>query len=107
MFKALLASVAATAMLTGVALAQTTTIITPAPPPAAPTDNTTIRATIGPDGKIDASATQQGIAGDGQVVTEKRSFQNGPDGTTESHSQTQIDPATGNTVTRSTTSTTR
>jgi hypothetical protein len=114
MIKSLLTA-AATVVLSGAALAQSAppvfapgapppAVIAPAPPPAGPADtNTTIRAHVRPDGSIHASTTKKGLDKNGQPVTERHSYSNGPDGTKETHSQTQTDPATGNTETNTTT----
>jgi hypothetical protein len=109
MIKSLLAATAATALLSGVALAQSTTVIIPgAPPPNAHSDgSTTIKANIAPDGTIRAQATQKSLGPDGQPIVDKQSYQTGPEGTQQSHSQRQVDPDTGTAVTNSTTTITR
>jgi hypothetical protein len=108
MISSLFTAAAAAVVFSGVASAQSLpppTVITPAPSPpvAAPDTTTTINTNIGPDGSVHATATQKGVDANGQEVTEKHSYRNGPEGTEETHSTTRIDPVTGNSETRSTT----
>jgi hypothetical protein len=85
-----------------------TVVIPSAPPPSGPSDSsTTIKATVAPDGTIHAQVTQKSLGPDGQPTVDQHCYQTGPEGTKESHSQTQIDPGTGTAVTNSTTTTTR
>lgn len=97
MIKHLLAGAVASVLLTGVAVAQIQI-----PPPGS---DTTIKAGIAPDGSIHATATSKGVDENGQDVKINQSYQAGPGGTQVSHSQTQTDPDTGNSITRSTTTT--
>ena len=101
MIKHLLAGAVASVVLTGVAVAQVQ--VSPIVPP--PGSNTTIRAGIAPDGTVHATATSNGVDENGQDVKINQSYQTGPDGTRVMQSQTQTDPDTGNSVTRSTTTT--
>jgi hypothetical protein len=78
-------------------------MIAPGVPSQGPDTSTTIRANVSPDGSVRASTTQKGLDENGQVVTQRNSYSNGPDGTKETHSQTQTDPATGNTETNTST----
>jgi hypothetical protein len=108
MIRSLFTAAAAAVALSGVALAQSLpppTVLTPAPsaPVTAPDTTTSIRTNIGPDGSVHATATQKGIDANGQEVTEKHSYRNGPEGTEETHSTTRVDPVTGDSETRSTT----
>ncbi|HZK91795.1 MAG TPA: hypothetical protein VFC56_16765 [Stellaceae bacterium] len=106
MIKTLLTTAAAAAIISGAALAQSPpAMINPAIPPAGPVDSsTTMKSMVAPDGSVHASTTQKSLDADGQVTTEKHSYRDDPAGTEETHSQTRIDPDTGNAVTRTTTS---
>lgn len=102
--KSLLTTAAATVMISGVALAQAPPTVSI--PPAGPSDSsTTIKTNVAPDGSVEASATQKSLSPDGQAIKDKHTYSNGPGGTEESHSQTQIDTDSGNAVTTSTTTT--
>jgi len=101
MIKHLLMAAVASVVLTGVAVAQVQ--MSPILPP--PGSDTTIKAGIAPDGTIHATATSRGVDENGQPVKINQSYQTGPDGSRASQSQTQIDPDTGNSITRSTTTT--
>jgi len=99
MIKHLLAGAVASVIMSGAALAQVSLL--PAPPPGA--NDTTIKAGIAPDGSIHASTTSKSVDDNGQEVKVNHSFQSGADGTRETHSQTQTDLDSGNSVTTSTT----
>ena len=108
MIKSLLTTAAAAVILSGTAMAQapTTVILPSVAQPAGPSDgSTTIKAKLAPDGSIDAQATQKSLGPDGQLQTSQHTYQSGPDGTRINHTQTQVDPGTGNAVTNSTTTT--
>lgn len=102
MIKHLLAAAAATVLMSGVAVAQTIVV-----PGQTPGGDTTIKAGLAPDGSIRASATTKSLDANGQAVKDRQSYQSGPDGTTLGHSQTQTDLTTGDSMTNSTTQTTR
>ncbi len=114
MTKLLLAGVAAVAMMSGVALAQTappgtTTmpVVPTAPMPDAGSTSTTTTVAPTPEGGYRASTTKKGVDINGNEVTEKNTYRNGIEGSTETHTKTKTDPDGGDTTTRSTTTTTQ
>lgn len=113
MTKLLLAGVAAVAMMSGAAFAQSAppppgTVVMPvvptAPAPDATTSTTTTVAPT-PEGGYRASTTKQGVDTNGNEVTEQHTYKNGIAGSSESHTKTKTDPFGGDTTTRSTTTT--
>jgi hypothetical protein len=116
MTKHLLASVAAVVLMSGVASAQ---IYPPAPPPqpyppapppigvappAPVTGSSTTTVAPTPDGGYRASTTKKGVDASGNEVTKKDVYQEGVEGSSETHTKIETDPL-GGTTTRSTTTT--
>lgn len=92
--KRLLAGMAAFALLTGVALAQ-----------GAPgSGSSTTSVTSGPNGSS-TTTTKQGTGWNGNAVTKQDSYKEGAMGSSETHSKTEADPASGGTTTSKTTTT--
>ncbi len=90
----LLAGVAALGLLTGVALAQGT--------PGTGSSTTTV--TSGPNGSR-TTTTKQGTGWNGNAVTKQDTYKEGVAGSSETHSKTETNPATGGTTTSKTTTT--
>jgi len=111
MTKHLLAGVAAVVLMSGVASAQT---YPPAPPPATPipeippaasglSTSTTTTVAPSPDGGYRSSTTQTGVDEYGNPVTKKDTYKQDVTGSSETHSKSETDPASGGTTTQSTT----
>jgi hypothetical protein len=111
----LLAGAAAIVLMSGAAFAQA---YPPAPPPPvgpppvavapgiSPGTSTTTTVAPGPDGGYRASTTRQGVDVNGNPVTEKNTYKEGIEGSTQTHTKTTTDPfGAGTTTTRSTTKT--
>jgi hypothetical protein len=92
--KHLLAGAAAFALLTGVALAQGM--------PGTGSSKTT--TTAGPNASS-TTTTSQGTGWNGNAVTKQDTYKEGATGSSESHSKTETDPASGGTTTSKTTTT--
>ena len=90
--KHLLAGVAAFGLLTGVALAQGT--------PGSGSSTTSV--TSGPNGSS-TTTTNQGTGWNGNAVTKQDTYKEGVTGSSETHSKTETDPASGGTTTSKTT----
>ena len=94
MIKHLLMGVAALGLLTGVALAQ-----------GAPgKGSSTTTETTGPGGSS-TTTTKEGMDSKGNAVTKQDAYREGPAGSSESHSKSKTDPASGATTTSKTTTT--
>jgi hypothetical protein len=90
----LLAAMAAFALMTGVALAQ-----------GAPgSGSSTTTATSGPNGSS-TTTTKQGTGWNGNAVSKQDAYKQGAAGSSETHSKTETDPASGGTTTSKTTTT--
>jgi hypothetical protein len=115
MTKHLLAGVAAVALMSGVAFAQTyppspppppgATVMPVVPPVPIPGGSTSTTTTIVPGGDYRATKTMRSVDPSGNAVTREDSYQEGVTGSTETHTKTQTNPLSGVT-THSTTSTT-
>lgn len=92
--KHLLAGVAALGLLTGVAMAQGV--------PGSGSSTTT--ETSGPNGS-NTTTTKQGTGWNGNAVSKQDTYKEGATGSSETHSKTEADPASGGTTTSRTTTT--
>jgi hypothetical protein len=92
--KHLLAGAAALALLSGVALAQGV--------PGSGSSTTSV--TSGPSGSS-TTTTKQGTGWNGNAVTKQDTYKEGGAGSSETHSKTETDPASGGTTTSKTTTT--
>ncbi len=95
MIRHLLTGVAALGLMTGVALAQQGV-------PGSGSSTTTV--TSGPNGSSTTS-TKQGTGWNGNAVTKQDTYKEGAAGSSETHSKTEADPASGGTTTSKTTTT--
>jgi hypothetical protein len=118
MTKRLLGGVAAFFLTSGIAFGQ---VYAPPPPPAPyvpgpppvpaappippPHSSTTTIIAPTPDGDYRKSTTTKGVDAAGNEVTEKKTYEQGAAGATETRTKTETDPVSG-TTTRSTTTTT-
>ncbi len=92
MIKHLIAGVATLGLMTSVALAQ-----------GAPgTGSSTTTVTSGPNGSS-TSTTKQGTGWNGNAVTKHDTYKEGVTGSSETHSKSVTDPASGGTTTSKTT----
>ena len=117
MSKHLLAAVAAIALTSGVASAQTYPPAPPPPPgttvmpviPPAPVPGYSVTTpTTGvprPDGDHRAVTTHKEVDENGNTITKKDTYREGIAGRTETHTRTETDPDGGTTTTRSKTTT--
>jgi hypothetical protein len=94
MSKHLIAAVATLGLMTGVAMAQGV--------PGSGSSTTTV--TSGPTGSS-TSTTTQATGWNGNAVTRHDTYKEGMGGSSESHSKTVTDPASGGTTTSKTTTT--
>ena len=90
----LLAVMAAFALMTGVAVAQGT--------PGSGSSTTTV--TSGPNGSS-TTTTKQGTGWNGNAVSKQDAYKQSAGGSSETHSKTEIDPASGGATTSKTPST--
>src|SRR5947209_765596 len=116
MNKHLLAAVAAIALMSGVAFAQTYPSAPPPPPgttvmpviPPAPVPGSTVTTTTvapSPGGDHREVTIHKGVDENGNAVTKKDTYREGIAGSTETHTKTETDPEGGTTTTRSKTTT--
>jgi hypothetical protein len=110
MTKHLLAGVAAVVFMSGVASAQTYPPAPPPPIPGAPSaplpgssTSTTTTVAPTPGGGYRSSTTQTGVDEYGSPVTKKDIYKQDVTGSSETHSKTETDPASGGTTTSTTT----
>jgi len=94
MIKRLLIDVAAIGLMTGIALAQGS--------PGKGSSTTT--ETTGPGGST-TTMTKEGTNWKGNSVTKQDAYKEGPAGSSETHSKSETDPASGSTTTSKTTTT--
>jgi len=92
--KILLAGVAALGLLSGLALAQGT--------PGTGSSTTTVNS--GPGGSSTTS-TKQGTGWNGNAATKQDTYKQGATGSSETHSKSETNPASGGTTTSKTTTT--
>ena len=109
MIKELRAGVAAMALISSAAYAQTYVPVSPPPAAVAPPSlgvpgSTTTTTTSLPTSDHTTTVTK-GVDANGDEITKKETYREGVAGSTETHEKTKTDPVTG-TTTRSTTTTT-
>ena len=107
MTKHLLAGVAAVVLMSGVASAQTFPSYPPAPPVAPPaaapftppapvpglSTTTTTTVALTPGGDYRTTTTKKGVDANGNEITKKDTYREGVEGSTETHTKTETDPA--------------